>query len=60
MKTVECMEDEGLPCPKGETKSKINQKHHARGAKVPISTIRAKVNRSFTMIRKSCKARNHW
>ncbi len=54
------MEDEGLPCPKGETKSKINQKHHARGAKVPISTIRAKVNRSFTMIRKSCKARNHW
>jgi hypothetical protein len=25
---MECMEDEGPSCPKGETRSKITQKHH--------------------------------
>ncbi len=40
--------------------TKNTMQAQAMGAKVPISTIRAKVNRSFTMIRKSCKARNHW
>jgi hypothetical protein len=29
MKMVGCMENKGLPCPKGETKSEITQKHHA-------------------------------
>jgi hypothetical protein len=27
MKMVECMEDEGLPCPKGETRSGVTQKN---------------------------------